>query len=92
MSATGRERGLPEPTRGRYDLELGEYGAFFIGSPETVATKIASVAEAVGDLSRFTLQMTNAMLAPETMQHAIELLGTKVKPTVHSILGEGVPR
>jgi alkanesulfonate monooxygenase SsuD/methylene tetrahydromethanopterin reductase-like flavin-dependent oxidoreductase (luciferase family) len=87
MSTTGRERGLPEPTRARYDAEREASGAFFIGSPQTVADKIVALAEAVGGLSRFTMQMTNAIMAPETMHNAIELLGRKVKPLVHSMAG-----
>ncbi|BCL33154.1 LLM class flavin-dependent oxidoreductase [Streptomyces aurantiacus] len=95
MSTTGRERGMPEPTRARYDAECGADGAFFVGSPETVAGKIVRLAEAVGGLARFTMQMTNAIMAPESMHHAIELLGRKVKPLVHSTVGittHDVPR
>lgn len=85
MTTVGRERGLPAPGRARYDAERGEHGAFFIGSPRTVARKVVALAEAVGDLSRFTMQMTNSIMSPETMHHAIELLGGEVKPLVHSM-------
>jgi alkanesulfonate monooxygenase SsuD/methylene tetrahydromethanopterin reductase-like flavin-dependent oxidoreductase (luciferase family) len=87
MSTVGRDQGRAAPTRAGYDAERGERGSFFIGSPETVAHKIVALDHAVGGLSRFTLQMTNSIMTPETMHRAIELLGTKVKPLVHSSTG-----
>lgn len=48
VETMGRERGFYPPTRERYDLELAS-GALFVGSPETVARKIARMAQ-VGPL------------------------------------------
>ena len=86
FTSMGRERGFPPPTRRSYDASLGEHGPYFIGSPTTVAEKMAALSPALGGLSRFTLQMTNAIMAPETMLRSIELLGTEVMPAVASTL------
>jgi len=88
FTSMGRERGFPPPTRRSYDASLGEHGPYFIGSPSTVAAKVAALSPALGGLSRFTLQMTNAIMAPETMLRSIELLGTEVMPAVASTLAE----
>ncbi len=45
MTALSRERGFRPPTRAGYDAEIND-GALFVGSPETVAQKIASGARA----------------------------------------------
>ena len=78
----GRERGFPPVTRAGYDATRGPTGALFIGDPETVATKIVAVSEALGGIDRVTLQMTNERLAHRAMLRSIELLGTEVKPLV----------
>jgi len=87
ISTVGRERGFPPPTRRDYDASLSSNGPFFIGSPETVARKIIDVSPALGGLSRFTLQMTNSIMAPETMLRSIDLLGTEVIPRVRAAMG-----
>ncbi|MBJ7520548.1 MAG: LLM class flavin-dependent oxidoreductase [Solirubrobacteraceae bacterium] len=78
----GRERGFPPVTRAGYDATRGPTGALFIGDPETVATKIVAVSEALGGIDRVTLQMTNERLAHRAMLRSIELLGAEVKPLV----------
>ncbi len=82
----GRERGFPPVTRAAYDATRGPSGALFIGDPETVATKIVSVSEALGGIDRVTLQMTNERLAHADMLRSVELLGTAVKPLVTGAL------
>ncbi len=82
MNTVGKERGLPAPTRDHYDALRGDHGAFFIGSPDTVAGKILELAPELGGIARFTLQMTNSVMAPDTMLSAINLLGSEVKPRV----------
>jgi len=44
-------------TRDRFDREVA-HGAFFVGSPKTVAVKIARVVRLLG-LSRFDLKYAN---------------------------------
>ncbi len=82
MGGVGAERGFAPPTLAQYEAMRGEHGAFFIGSPDTVAKKISALSPALGGITRFTMQMTNSVMAPETMLAAIELLGREVKPRV----------
>ncbi len=86
----GRERGFPPVTRAGYDATRGETGALFIGDPDTVATKIAAVSEALGGIDRVTLQMTNEILSHGAMLRSVELLGTEVKPRVQAALAARV--
>lgn len=82
----GRERGWPPPTRARFDAQAGPEGAFLIGSPETVATKMLQADKALGGLSRITFQMSNAAQDTAAMQRSIELLGAEVAPIVRAAL------
>lgn len=79
-----RERGGSSPTRAAFDATCSPTGAYFIGDPDTVATKISAVSAALGGVSRISLQMTNVRLAHENLLHGIELLGTAVAPKVRT--------
>jgi probable LLM family oxidoreductase len=79
-----KERGFYAPTRQRFDAELTT-GALFVGSPETVAQKIASVARTLR-LSRFDLKYDISLLPVEARAKTIELLGTEVRPRVIELL------
>jgi len=79
----GRERGWPPTTRAAFDAQRGETGAFFIGSPETVARKIGYVSDALGGVERISLMMSGGPLPHAKMLQAIELLGTQVRPLVN---------
>jgi alkanesulfonate monooxygenase SsuD/methylene tetrahydromethanopterin reductase-like flavin-dependent oxidoreductase (luciferase family) len=81
----GGERGWPPMTRAQFDLAAGPNGALYVGSPETVAAKIARVAPGLG-LARFDLKYSAGTLPHETMMRSIELYGTKVVPLVHQAL------
>ena len=81
------ERGGSRPSRAGFDATCGPTGAYFIGAPETVATKILSVSDAVGGVNRISLQMTNWRLAHDNLLHGIELLGTEVAPIVRAAVG-----
>jgi probable LLM family oxidoreductase len=81
----GAERGWSPPTRAQFETEAGPRGALFVGSPETVAQKIAGVARKLS-LSRFDLKYSNGALPHEQMLRSIELIGTKVMPRVHALL------
>lgn len=78
----GRERGFPAPTRQSYDAQRGPTGALFLGDPDTIATKILAMSEALGGIDRVTLQMTNERLSHEHLLASIGLLGTEVGPLV----------
>ena len=77
-----RERGFAPPSRAQFDATSGPTGAFFMGDPETVATKLVRVSEQLGGVDRVSLQMTNPRLAHEDLLRGIELLGTEVAPRV----------
>lgn len=81
----GAERGWPPMSRPEFDREV-EGGALFLGSPETVARKIAHTAGALG-LARFDMKYSAGALAHDKMMRCIELYGTKVIPLVREIMG-----
>jgi len=85
MARIGRERGWPPMTRGQFDAAAGPEGALFVGSPETVATKIAFAAKGLG-LSRFDLKYGNGGLGHDKLMKSIELYGTRVIPRVRELL------
>jgi probable LLM family oxidoreductase len=80
MNRIGAERGWPP--RGRADFEHeAAHGALCVGSPDTVAAKIAGTVKALG-LSRFDLKYSNGALPHDLMVRSIELIGTQVAPRV----------
>lgn len=81
----GRERGWGPISREQFEHDAGTDGALFVGSPETVATKIAAVVTGLG-LSRFDLKYSLGTLAHEKLMTSIELYGTRVAPLVREQL------
>ncbi|WP_104166488.1 LLM class flavin-dependent oxidoreductase [Cryobacterium sp. N22] len=81
----GRERGWGPATRARFEQDAGPDGALFVGSPQTVATKIAKMATGLS-LSRFDLKYSLGTLSHEKLMTSIELYGTEVAPLVHEIM------
>ncbi|MDR7274448.1 LLM class flavin-dependent oxidoreductase [Catenuloplanes atrovinosus] len=86
MDRIGRERGWPPMTRRRFDSDIAE-GALHVGSPETVAQKIARTVRALG-IQRFDLKYSNGTLPHEAMSRSIELYGTEVIPRVRALLAD----
>ncbi len=84
MNRIGAERGWSPIGRGHFDSEA-EDGALVVGSPETVATKIARAMRDLG-LTRFDLKYSNGTLPHEKLMTSIELYGTKVIPRVRELL------
>jgi alkanesulfonate monooxygenase SsuD/methylene tetrahydromethanopterin reductase-like flavin-dependent oxidoreductase (luciferase family) len=82
FTSVSRERGFAPPTRAQFDATSGPNGAFFLGDPDTVATKLRRVSEQLGGVDRVSLQMTNPRLAHADLLRGIELLGTEVAPQV----------
>jgi probable LLM family oxidoreductase len=78
----GRERGWGPMTRAAFDAQRGLTGAFVVGSPETAATKLRYISEALGGVSRVSLMMSGGPIAHDKMLRSIELLGSEVKPRV----------
>ena len=87
MSRIGAERGWPPVGRDHFEREAGPDGALCVGSPETVAAKIARTARTLS-LSRFNLKYRNGTLPHATMLKSIELFGTKVVPRVRELLAD----
>ncbi|WP_423338170.1 LLM class flavin-dependent oxidoreductase [Rhizobium sp. HT1-10] len=81
----GAERGWPPMQEAEFAQEI-EHGSLYVGSPETVARKIAATVKALG-LSRFDLKYSAGPLPHEKLMRCIELYGTKVVPMVREILG-----
>ena len=73
-------RGFAIPTKESFMREIGPDGALYVGSPETVAQKIAANLPALG-ASRFDLKYGMGGLSHEALMTNIELYGTQVIPT-----------
>lgn len=82
----GALRGWPPVRREEFDAEI-EHGSMYIGSPETVAKKIARTAAAM-DVGRFDLIFTAGTQPISARLKAVELYGSKVVPMVREILAE----
>ena len=80
----GAERGWPPMQRAEFDREA-DHGSLYVGSPETVARKIAATAKALS-LSRFDLKYSAGGLSHERILRCIALYGTKVIPLVREML------
>ena len=82
FTSASKERGFPPPTRAQFDATSGPDGAFFMGDPATIVTKLRRVSEQLGGVNRVSMQMTNPRLAHADLLRSIELLGTQVAPQV----------
>jgi probable LLM family oxidoreductase len=80
----GAERGWGPTSRAEFDQEA-DFGSLYVGSPETVARKIAATAKTLG-LDRFDLKYSAGPLPHEKLMRSIELYGTKVIPMVRDLL------
>jgi probable LLM family oxidoreductase len=78
-------RGFAVPTRDSFDYEVGPRGALYVGSPETVARKIATNLTALG-ANRFDLKYGIGGLSHEALMTNIELYGSQVIPRVRELL------
>jgi probable LLM family oxidoreductase len=80
----GKERGWPPMERKEFDQEAN-FGSLYVGSPETVARKIAATVKAL-DLSRFDMKYSAGALHHDRLMRCIELYGSKVIPLVREML------
>jgi probable LLM family oxidoreductase len=80
----GKERGWPPMERKEFEQEAN-FGSLYVGSPETVARKIAATAKALG-ISRFDMKYSAGALRHDRMMRSIELYGSKVIPLVRDML------
>jgi probable LLM family oxidoreductase len=82
----GALRGWPPLKREEFESEL-LHGSMYVGSPETVARRIADAVGTLG-VSRFDLIYSAGPLPVSARLKAVELYGTKVIPLVRDLLAE----
>jgi probable LLM family oxidoreductase len=80
----GAGRGWPPVRREEFDAEI-EHGSLYVGSPRTVARKIADTVDTLG-AGRFDLVYTAGSQPVSARLRAVELYGTTVIPMVRDIL------
>lgn len=85
----GAERGWPKSGDAEYLHEVAS-GSLYVGSAETVATKIAATVQALG-VQRFDLKYSGGTLPHEYAMDSIERFGRDVIPRVRELLGESAP-
>jgi probable LLM family oxidoreductase len=83
----GAERGWPATTPDEYRHAASPSGALYVGSPETVAQKIAATARALGN-ARFTMKYSAGTLPHAAMMRSIERYGNEVIPRVRELLAD----
>jgi alkanesulfonate monooxygenase SsuD/methylene tetrahydromethanopterin reductase-like flavin-dependent oxidoreductase (luciferase family) len=82
----GRERGWGPTTKQQYLNEV-KYGSLYVGTPETVARKIAHALKSVG-AQRFDFKYSNGPVPHSKLMKSIELYATKVVPMVNEMMTE----
>ncbi len=82
----GKSRGWPPLQKEHFDQEV-ENGSLYIGSPETVAKKMANTIRTLG-VNRFDLVYGGGPMPASARLHMIELYGKKVIPCVLELLNE----
>ncbi|WAH95674.1 LLM class flavin-dependent oxidoreductase [Arthrobacter sp. MMS18-M83] len=81
----GALRGWPPLQRDEFEADV-EHGSLYVGSPETVAAKMADAIRAL-DVGRFDLIYTaGGHMAATARLRAVELYGTRVIPLVRDML------
>ncbi|WP_351237804.1 LLM class flavin-dependent oxidoreductase [Streptomyces sp. NPDC002133] len=80
----GALRGWPPLRKEEYEADI-EHGSLYIGSPETVARKMARAIKTLG-VGRFDLIYTTGAQPISARLRTVELYGTKVLPMVRDIL------
>jgi len=82
----GKTRGWPPYTREQFLYEI-EHGSLYVGSPETVAKKIAKAMKAL-DARTFDMVYGGGPVSAEARLKMVELYGTKVIPMVKELLSQ----
>ena len=80
----GKERGWPPMGRDEFVREA-DHGSLYVGSPETVARKIAATVQTLG-VVRFQLKYSAGSLPHNKLMRSIELYGRKVVSLVRDML------
>lgn len=82
----GRTRGWPPYTKEQFEYEI-EKGSLYVGSPETVAQKIAAAMKVL-DVKRFDMVYGQGPQKASARLKSIELYGKEVIPRVRELLAE----
>lgn len=82
----GSTRGWPPLKKEHFDEEVAKY-SLYIGSPETVAQKMAKTIKALG-VTRFDLVYGGGPMPAKARLRMIELYATKVIPRIRELLAE----
>jgi alkanesulfonate monooxygenase SsuD/methylene tetrahydromethanopterin reductase-like flavin-dependent oxidoreductase (luciferase family) len=82
----GRERGWPPVTKDRYLAEV-HHGALYVGSPETVARKIARTVKTLG-IQRFDMKYSTGPVPYSDLMECVRLYGERVIPMVQDMLAD----
>jgi probable LLM family oxidoreductase len=83
----GAERGWGPMSRADYEREAGPTGSLYVGSPATVAAKIARAVTILG-ASRFDLKYSSGPMPHDLLLRSIELYGTQVVPKVRELVAD----
>jgi probable LLM family oxidoreductase len=86
LTRVSKERGFRPPTEESFAYDVGPEGALHVGSPETVAEKIAANLELL-EASRFDLKFGMPGLTHDQVMTTIELYGAEVIPRVRELVG-----
>lgn len=84
----GRERGWGPTSKAHFVNEV-RHGSFYVGTPETVARKMAYAIKSVG-VQRFDFKYANGPMPHSQLMKSIELYATKVVPMVKEMLAADV--
>ena len=85
ITRLGPSRGFPPPTPEFYEREVGPRGALYVGSPETVAQKMAKNMPIL-HARRFDLKHGMPGMAQESLLKSIQLFGSRVVPRTRELL------
>ncbi len=85
IALVAAERGFKIPTEKQFDWETGPHGALYVGSPETVARKIAATLRAL-KATRFDLKYGLPGMTHDELMTGIELYGRQVIPRARELL------
>lgn len=84
MSRIGSERGWPPMTRAAFEAEV-DGGSLYVGSPQTVATRIVDTLRTL-NVDRFDLKYATGPMPHMQLMRSIELFGSEVIPQVRERL------
>ncbi len=88
FSRIGRERGWPPVTKDKYLAEV-EHGSLYVGSPETVARKIAKTVTTLG-IQRFDMKYSTGPMPHGELLDSIGLYGSRVIPMVKEMVADQI--